>query len=231
MGLQPRTSRVRWKRHYRVIASKYPPVDLFERHVPPRMMGALWALEAQTNPRLQQEAGEIALVREEDRVSGPGASVVMAAFTHIGYASRFSDGSYGVYYAGRTLETAVRETVFHRERIASAARLGPDQWSLRAWVGQVRKPLHDLRESDYSQLHDPDVGGYPVAQAFARELRQAGSWGMVYRSVRHPGGHCIAALRPPATTLPVQGPNLVYLWDGDRVTHVYERSDPLFVFG
>lgn len=229
----PPTTRVRWRRHYRIIATRHPPVDLFERHVPPAMIGALWALEAleaRTNPRLMELAGDLTRVREDDRVTGPGATVVMAAFTHVGFPSRFSDGSYGVYYAARALETAIRETVFHRERIARAARLGPDAWTLRAWVGQVRKPLHDLRDARFRDLHDPDIASYPPAQALARRLRTADSWGLVYHSVRHPGGLCIAALRPPAVTLPVQGPSLVYTWDGDRVRRVDEQSTPLVTF-
>jgi len=142
-------------RHYRIVATCYPPIDFFERHVPPVLMAALWALEADTNPRLLQETGDLALVRPEDRVSGPGASIVMAAFTHIGFASRFTDGSYGVYYAGRSLETAIRETVHHRQIIAQDAQLGPDEFSMRVWVGQVRKSLHDVRGPDYNDLHDP----------------------------------------------------------------------------
>jgi hypothetical protein len=214
---------------FRIVATRYPPVDLFERHVPPELLGALWALEARTNPRLLEEAGDLRRVRPEDRVSGPGASIVMAAFTHVGFPSRFSDGSYGVYYAGRSLETAVRETVHHRELIARDAALGPAELSMRVWVGQVRRPLHDVRGPGFEDLHDPAPrpADHPRAQAFGRGLRETGSWGLAYRSVRHPRGQCIAAFRPPAVSLPMQGAHLVYVWDGARIAEVYERSAPL----
>ena len=219
-------------RLYRVVATRYPPLDLFERHVPPELMGALWALEAQTNPRLLEEAGDLRRVRPEDRVSGPGASVVMAAFTHIGRPSRFSDGGYGVYYASRSLETAIRETAHHREIIARDAALGPEDLSMRVWVGQPRKSFHDLRGVGFEDLHDPAPRpeDHPRAQAFGRHMRETGAWGLVYRSVRHAGGECVAALRPPAVSLPVQGAHLVYVWDGQRIAQVYERSEPLLVF-
>jgi hypothetical protein len=227
----PSKARVRG-RQYRIIATRYPPVDLFERHVSPELMGPLWELEAETNPRLMEQAGDLRRVREEDRVSGVGASIVMAAFTHIGRATRFSDGSYGVYCAGRSLETAVRETVHHREIIAADARLRPDEFSMRVWIGTVRRFLHDVRGPGYRPLHDPAPRpeDHPLAQAFGKTLRAESSWGLVYRSVRHEQGQCIAAFRPPAVSLPTQGAHLVYVWDGARITQAYERSAPIFVF-
>ena len=227
----PATHRPNGKQ-YRIIATHYPPIDFFERHVPPELLDALWALEAQTNPRLQEEAGELHRVAPADRVAGPGASVVMAAFTHVGWPSRFSDGSYGVYYAGRSLETAIRETVHHRERIARDAHLSATEFSMRAWIGAVRKPLHDIRGEAWNALHDaaPDPADHPLAQAFGRRLRSEGTWGIWYRSVRHAGGECLAIFRPPAVSLPVQGPHLVYVWNGERITHVYEKSEPLIRF-
>ncbi len=227
----PPTAPARGKQ-YRIIATRYPPVNFFERHVPPELMGPLWALEARTNPRLMQEAGRLELVRPEDRVSGPGAGIVMASFTHIGGASRFSDGTYGVYYASRSLTTAIRETVHHRQIIAQDASLGPDEFSMRAWVGSLRKGLHDVRSAEYLDLHDaaPRPEDHPVAQAFGRMLRARDSWGILYRSVRHEGGQCIGALRPPAVSLPTQGAHLIYVWDGARITHVYEKSAPIMWF-
>jgi len=130
----PATVRVRGKQ-FRIIATRYPPIDFFERHVPPELLGPLWELEAQTNPRLLDETGDLNLVAPEDRVTGPNASIVMAAFTHIGRATRFSDGSFGVYYAACSLETAIRETAHHRELIAQDAGLGPEEFSMRVWVG------------------------------------------------------------------------------------------------
>lgn len=229
----PKRVRVRWVRQHRIIATRYPPIDLFERlDLPEAQKRALWALQARTNPRLLQETGDVRLVRPGDMVSGPHASVVMAAFTHIGFPSRFSDGRVGVYYAGRALETAIRETVFHRERDARASELAPDEWHMRAWIGQVRRPLYDVRGAGFESLRHPDPAHYAAPQAFARRLRKADpdAWGLVYRSVRHEGGDCIAAFRPPAVSLPVQGPLLVYVWNGERVTTVYEKSEPLLTF-
>ncbi len=83
---------------HRLIPSRYPPIDLFEWADSAQELEEIAALEGLTNERLVTECGNIHLVVQDDWVSGPGASALMAAFTHPG-ASRFSDGSYGIYYA------------------------------------------------------------------------------------------------------------------------------------
>ncbi len=228
----PPLARLRWQKQYRIIATRYPPIDLFEKlKLTEKQLRALWALQARVNPRLLQQTGDLRLVRDGDVVCGHNAHVVMAAFTHIGFASRFSDGSYGIYYAARQLETAIRETVFHRQSDAVERRLRPQEFDMRAYVGEVKKPLYDVRGKAYARLHAPQLSQYPVAQSFARNLLQSDpdAWGIVFNSVRHPGGACIAALRPPAVSLPVSGPHLTYVWDGEKIRTVYEKSEPLLV--
>src|SRR5262245_1419390 len=110
---EPRAVTLRWQKSYRVVAARHPPVNVFEGIVAPAQMDMAWYLEGLTNDRLRDENGSARIVPEKERVQGPGASIVMAAFTHIGRESRFTDGSYGVYYAAHTLETAVRETAYH----------------------------------------------------------------------------------------------------------------------
>jgi hypothetical protein len=185
-------------------------------------MEELFYIEGLTNDRLRAEAGDIALVDPEDRVSGPGSSPVMAAFTHIGTESRFSDGSFGVYYAAKSLGTAIEETKFHRARFLGYTQEDPGEIDMRVYVGAVAKPLHDVRGAEYAHLHDPH--DWRPSQSFGLEMRAVRSWGMVYRSVRHPGGECIAALRPPAVTIPRQGPHLSFVWDGTRIDRVYEKT-------
>lgn len=223
----PPKKRLRWTTLYRIIPTRYPPLDLFERtDLTEREKRAVFYAQRRVNPRLRQAAGTLHLVRDGDMVHGPNASIVMAPFTHLGWPTRFSDGSYGAYYAAHRQETAIRETVYHTEREARMSRLAPQAFHRRVYVGRPAKQYYDLR-GGYSELHRPDT--YAPSQAFASTLLAADprAWGIVYDSVRHPGGECVAALRPPAVTLPVQGPHLFYTWDGTRVTHVFEQSEPL----
>jgi hypothetical protein len=223
---EPRTVRLRWPNIFRVLPSKHPPINFFEKIVASDQMEAAWYLESLTNDRLRDETGDITLVPADERVMGPGASVVMAAFTHIGFSSRFSDGSYGVYYAARSLETAVRETAFHRARFLAATNEAAGEIDMRAYVGKIMQPLKDIRAPRFKYLHDPD--SYTKSQAFGKSRRDHGEAGLVYHSVRHEGGECIAAFRPRVVSVPQMGAALAYVWDGEWIVSVYEKSKVLF---
>ncbi|HYD55112.1 MAG TPA: RES family NAD+ phosphorylase, partial [Gemmatimonadaceae bacterium] len=119
--LESPVGRVAWAPCHRMVPSRFPPIDLFERVADPADWEAVAAIESLTNARLREAMGEISLVPVEERVSGPGASFVMGPFTHLSEAGgRFSTRHFGAYYAARTLDTAIRETVHHRERFLRA---------------------------------------------------------------------------------------------------------------
>ncbi len=221
---EPPVRELDWDHQYRVIASEFPPINFFEDLVAPELMDELYHIESLTNDRLRDEVGEIALVAAEDRVVGPGSSPVMAAFTHISThcPSRFSDGGYGVYYAAQTLEAAIEETKYHRARFLSFTNEDPGEMDMRVYIGEVAKPLHDIQGEVYRPLHAPD--DWLPAQKFGRLLKDSNSWGMVYHSVRDPGGQCIAVLRPPGITIPRPGPHLSYVWNGKQISKVYEKT-------
>lgn len=226
-GLPPLT-RVRWRKAHRIVRSIYPPIDLFEDIAEPADWDLLAAAEAKTNPRLRDRLDAIRLVPPKRRVSGPGASWVMAAFTHLSplRSSRFSDGGYGVYYAGDRFEVALNETVFHFERFMRATREEPASADFRELIGRLDAELHDLRDgSRFAECLDPDPANYAVPQALAKRLRDAhASDGIVYPSVRYPKGPSVAAFWPDVVGIPVQGRHLCYRWDG-------ERADAYFVYG
>lgn len=77
---------------YRIIPTKYPPINFFERYTPPELMDEAFEIETITNERVRLEVGDLGQVAQKDRISGPGASIVMAAFTHCGFPSRFTNG-------------------------------------------------------------------------------------------------------------------------------------------
>ena len=199
---------------------------MFERIADPGDWESLIELEMLTNPRVRQEVGEISLVPIEERVTGPGASWVMAPFTHIGWPSRFSDGTWGVYYCARALATAVREKAHHIGLFLTRTQepLGTTM-ELRAFVASIDARFHDIRKA-FPAAHRPN--DYSESQALARELREQGSNGIVYDSVRHRGGACLAAFRPKAVGLPVSGPNLRFHFDGVRVDRWFHFGDKLW---
>lgn len=212
---------------YRIIPTRFPPINFFERYTPPELMEAAFEIESLTNERLREQVGDLHRVAPEDRISGPGASVVMAAFTHTGNGSRFTNGDFGIYYAARDLETAIRETVFHRERFLAATSQAPCEVEMRVHKGTVVKPMVDVRTENFIHLLNPDPARYGPSQQFGAEIRATGAWGILYPSVRKSGGECIAALRPTAISLPVQSKLLAYHWNGKRICKVYEKKEIL----
>jgi len=213
------TSLVRWQRAVRIIRSRFPPIDLFEDIADPADWPLLIAAEQKTNPRLMESIGTLDLVPASRRVSGPGASLLMAPFTHVSTdrPSRFSDGSYGVLYVARAFETALFETMHHHARFM-AATAQPAGWTsqFREIVLDVAATLHDLRAcAAASAALTPD--DYRAGQTLGAALRTAGSDGVVYPSVRHAGGACAGLFHPDCASRPAQGRHLDYHWDGSRV--------------
>lgn len=215
-----------WKHHHRLVASKYPPVSLFEDYVDAELLNAAFQIESRTNARLRAEAGDLSIVPREDYVLGAGASPVMAAFTHYGHPSRFTDGAFGVYYAARSRDTAVAEVRFHRTRFLKHTSEPSLQMTLRCYVGTIQKPLFDIRsDQKYAEYLNPDIDTYPHPQKFSAHLRSTKAWGLLYPSVRHAGGECVAFYRPPAVGIPAQGKHIIFYWNGEKISEVFEATE------
>jgi RES domain len=218
-----------WRPSYRLIPSRYPTVGLYDRVADPADLEVVFAIEALTNPRIRDEIGEWQLVPPDERVSGAGSTMIMAAFTHLNpEGSRFSDGSYGVYYAAQELDTAIAEVSHHRALFLARTAEPAIDIDMRVITATLDAPLHDLREPGAprvaSGLFDPDR--YDAPQALGRRLREAGSWGVQFPSVRHAGGLCVGVFRPKALRNARSGAHIALHWDGQRITHWYEKRAP-----
>jgi hypothetical protein len=219
----PPVKRIRWSHAWRIVPSRFPPIGVYDRIADPADIDALFAIEAMTNPRLRDEADALKLVPKEHRISGPGSTPVMAAFTHLNpEGSRFSDGTWGVFYAAHSVATAVEETVYHRERFLGATAEPACSIQMRCYRTSVDSRLHDIR-GGWTDEHDPDA--YVASVKLARALREDGSNGIDYDSARHVGGECIAAFFPDVVAPCVQARHLVYRWDGTRIAQVLEVSE------
>lgn len=212
-------SRVDWTPSFRIVSSRYPPVGLFDQVANPSDLDAVFQIEGLTNPRLRESAGDLALVPAARRISGPGTTPVMASFTHLNpEGSRFSPGSFGVYYAAHERDTAIAETVYHQERFLERTGEPPTKLEMRCFLAQVRGQLHDIR-GGWPMLRDPD--SYVASQRMAVELRISGSNGLVYDSVRATGGQCVALFYPDLVVGPAtQSEHFHYHWDGTKIVAV-----------
>ena len=236
MAIDPKSvplARVSWRPSYRLIPSRFPTVGLFDAIADPADLEAVFAIEALANPRLRDEVGELQLVPPEERLSGPGATPVMAAFTHLNpEGSRFSDGSFGVYYAAHSLPTAVAEVSHHRAVFLRRTAEPAIDLDMRLIAANVEAELHDLRtlasaqpaERAWAEVLDPD--DYGPSQRLGIAVRRAGSWGICYPSVRDAEGECVAVFRPRALRHARSALHIALHWDGERITHWFEKRSP-----
>lgn len=218
-------AQVDWRGAVRIIRSAFPPIDLFEDIADPADWPLLIAAEQKTNPRVLQQIGRLDLVPAARRVSGPGASYLMAPFTHasVDRPSRFSDGSFGVLYAGNSFEVALFETIHHHQLFMARTK------EKAGWTSQfreitldVRGRLHDLRGDVETEVLDP--GDYAAGQSLGAALRAAGADGVVYPSVRRAGGDCVGLFYPDLAANAAQARHLDYHWNGARVDYVRDAG-------
>jgi hypothetical protein len=199
MTLVPPVTRISWRDTARLVPSRYPSAGLFDKVAKAEDLDLVIELEAWTNDRVNTELGLIHAVPPEEWVTGkPMASVVMAAFCHPNpRGSRFSSPQRGAWYAGRNLDTAVAESLYHRGRELQEIGVTDARMEMRLYRADFRNTFHDLRGGDPSFVRFLDPDSYAASQALAARLLASGSNGLVYPCVRAPEGECIACFRPP----------------------------------
>ncbi|MFC0401336.1 RES family NAD+ phosphorylase [Paraburkholderia rhizosphaerae] len=242
-----------WLPAYRVVPTRFPAVNLFDRVASPEDFDALYALEAMTNDRLRTEVGELDLVPRDERRFGPGWGPIMAAFTHLNpLGSRFSDGTYGVFYCAASRATAIAETRYHSALFLSATQEPPLRQQMRLYTVLAEGDVVDLRNGartvtgavsvgstraecpestermpDTLARFDPAVlsaSDYTAGQALGRAVRAASAPGIVYPSVRDPAGECLAAFRTTLLRDCHHAAYLEYNWNGSKIDVVFELN-------
>jgi len=164
----------------------------------PEHLHDLFQLDSATNERLLGEANLLPGVTVHELVFGvPNSHIVNAAFTHSRpEGSRFNGADRGAWYCAFTLDTAQAEVTFH-----FAQGLREVNWeesetaTYREYLADFRGGFHDIgKNPEYVACLDP--ASYVASQQLARELLNQGSAGIIYPSVRHRGGTCLACFRP-----------------------------------
>jgi hypothetical protein len=205
---------------WRVVPTRHPPISVFERAARPEDIEDNLRLEMAFSPHHGEAMRILALPREE-WATGPGSGFIMAPFVYPS-PSRFTDGSFGVFYAGLEERTAIEEVAWHRARFMAQTGQGPMGLAHHVLRASVSGDLADLREPEEGRdaLLDPDPDRYPAAQAWARARRGEGLDGIAYPSVRRAGGQCAAVFRPQVVQACRIMKLMNYLWDGARIVGV-----------
>ena len=204
---------------HRAVRAHLAPPEALRDVLPGVDLDALVAVIALTDPGARRALEWYHLLPAVDRPFGPGAGWALLAFTAPAHPSRFTDGSRGVWYAGLAPETARAETRHHLRR--QLARFGePPQrvpyQLLRAAIAGLGADLAALPAAPRAAVHHPD--DYAVSQAVGAALHARGTDVLRYDSVRHPGGTCLAALRPRVVLRAEVAGRFAHHWDGERVT-------------
>lgn len=207
MGLAIPAIGVADTRGFRLISSRLPPIDIFNDVADPSEFQDLFDLQAMTNPRLQQEVGDLDYVELSEIPWGiPGCHYAVAPFTHVSPdGSRFSNGDFGVLYIADTMDTALAEVTYHQGRyLANIDDLKFDRLMFRGLActfgGDV---IHDATVLPVaSEIYHPE--DYSASRALGACLRAEKSEGIHYWSVRNPGAKCWGLFTPACVRSIVQ---------------------------
>ena len=157
----------------------------------------LFELDNATNARLRTQNGGASGISVDELVFGlPNFRIVNAAYTYARpEGSRFNDSRRGAWYCAFDPETALAEVSFHKAVEYAEINRFDDSVQYQTMLADFTASFHDLRgKPRFAPCLAPD--SYIASQTLAESLLDGGSMGVIYPSVRHPGGTNLACFRP-----------------------------------
>jgi RES domain-containing protein len=176
---------------------------------------AIFELDGATSDRAAGERHGLAGIGRDELVSGvPHAHVINAAFCHAHpLGSRFNGPDRGAWYAAFELTTAQLEVAFHKAVQLAEIRRFHDAVTYDDYLADFSATFHDLRRAKgFRRCLEPH--SYVASQRLASELLASESLGVVYPSVRAPGGTCLACFRPAVVSNVRRGRTYRFTWSG-----------------
>lgn len=181
-------------------------------------------IEGATSARLMaQDRGISGLKANELVYDVPHAHFINASFAYAKpqQPNRFSGANRGAWYAALDVATCLAEVGFHLTNMLADAGSYDATVEYAEMFASMAGDFLDLRRTPEHPALGADIGtAYPVGNALADQVRAAALNGIIYPSVRHAGGTCIAALRPAAVQSVRQGAVYRMIWRGGPVPTV-----------
>jgi hypothetical protein len=178
----------------------------------------LFDLDNATNERLRGEAGLLPGIGMDELVFGvPNFRIINAAYTYARpEGSRFNDGERGAWYCAFDAETALAEISFHKTVEYQEIGVFEDSVTYQAMLADFNAGFHDIRGArGFHKCLDPR--SYVASQELANSLLELGSMGIIYPSVRAPGGINLACFRPALVGNVRKGQAYRLTWAGSPV--------------
>lgn len=176
----------------------------------------IFDLDHATNERMLGENDALPGIGIHELVFGvPCYPIVNAAFCHPHpLGSRFNGPDRGAWYAAFELETAQAEVAFHKAIELAEVSWFEETITYDDYLADFSAEFHDIREDPaHADCLAPDT--YIPSQDLAERLLGADSLGVVYPSVRRPGGTCLACFRPALVTNVRRHSTYRFSWQGD----------------
>lgn len=216
-------------RGYRLVNSKFPPIPLFDDVADADELEAVYEIQRLTNPRLQNEIGNLNLLPRDQIPFGiDGLAYAVASFTHVNpNGSRFATGDFGVMYIADTPDTALAEVAHHQQNYWDKVEdLAYDRFVFRELCCDFVTEKYKFIEAndETKDILVPD--NYSQSQQLGLQLRQSNIEGLRYPSVRYEGGQCYGLFTPRTVNRVVQAKHyeMVYREGGLQVNQLMKPS-------
>ena len=179
---------------------------------------ALAEIEGATSARLQAEHRGSGTIDARELVHGvPHASFVNASFAYSKprELNRFNGPGRGAWYAALDVATSLAEVAYHMTEFLGRTGSFSATVEYAEMYASLAGEYLDLRRAKGHESLNPDpLLGYPVGNALADAVRAEGLNGIIYPSIRHPGGTCFVALWPHAVQSVAEGDIYRLVWNG-----------------
>jgi len=212
------------EKFYRIIPTRKPRINLYEDIVSENELEILYSIEIRTNSRIREEYNETKRIKDADKYTGKNAHLINSAFLYYSNAkpTRFSNGSYGVFYCAEELECAIEETKYHRLKFLQSTNEKTATLQMSVLVGNLEGRFCDIRNKPLVKIYYPD--DYTYSQEFGLQIKKENKDGVAYDSVRYKSGTCYAILKPNIIKKIREIQCLNYILDNGKI--VVEKISP-----
>lgn len=201
---------------YRLIPSRFPTIDVYERVAAPARWPILQHIETLTNSRAKERQAMIGA----DQVESPPPHLQNwnhAPFVYVDPdGSAILSGAFGVLEVGDDRNTAIAMAVARREAFLSAT-------SLEAHPLEMRMLAHKV-SGRFASLGDLSALSQSERWALGASLYE--HWdGAVFTCLETGCGETIAVFNVESLGKATQAEHYRFVWDGSRIRTVYNFND------